>query len=410
VSKLTLSIVLAMLVGLLTGWCCNLLIADPAQRATVAADLSICTDVFLRLIAMIIAPLVISTMIGGVAQLGRAGAIGRILVRTLALFVLASLVSLCLGLVMATWLEPGVGLHLPLPAEATGAAGGDLSARQFVTHLVPRSVVEAMANNEILQVVVFSLFVGVACAALGKKAQPLVSVVEALGEVMLKVTGYVMLAAPVAVFAAIAATITVHGPAILAVYARLLADFYATLALLWIALLALAMRAVANRLGRFVAAIREPVLLAFSTASSEAAYPKTLLQLERFGASSRVASFVLPLGYSFNLVGSMAYCSFAVLFIAQAYGIEMPFGRKLMLLLVLMVMSKGLAGVPRAAIVVLTAVLPHFGMPAAGLLLVLPVDQFLDMGRTATNVIGNSVATVVVAGWEGELEVKADEP
>jgi Na+/H+-dicarboxylate symporter len=332
-------------------------------------------------------------------------------VRTLALFVFASLVSLCLGLSMASWLEPGHALHLDLPAgtSAHGAAVGDLGARQFVTHLVPRSLAEAMANNEILQVVVFALFVGVACAALGKKAQPLVSVVAALAEVMLKVTGYVMLAAPVAVFAAIAAAITLHGPAVLAVYARLVGSFYAMLALLWLALLVLALPALSSNVGRFLRTMREPVLLAFSTASSESAYPKTLLQLERFGASNRVASFVLPLGYSFNLVGSMAYCTFAVLFIAQAYGIEPTFAQKMTMLLVLMVMSKGLAGVPRASIAVLTAALPHFDLPAAGLLLVLPVDQFLDMGRTATNVFGNSVATVVVASWEGELRVQADE-
>jgi Na+/H+-dicarboxylate symporter len=211
------------------------------------------------------------------------------------------------------------------------------------------------------------------------------------------------------VFAAIAAAITLHGPAVLAVYARLVGSFYAMLALLWLALLVLALPALSSNVGRFLRTMREPVLLAFSTASSESAYPKTLLQLERFGASNRVASFVLPLGYSFNLVGSMAYCTFAVLFIAQAYGIEPTFAQKMTMLLVLMVMSKGLAGVPRASIAVLTAALPHFDLPAAGLLLVLPVDQFLDMGRTATNVFGNSVATVVVASWEGDLRVQADE-
>jgi Na+/H+-dicarboxylate symporter len=412
VSKLTLAIVLAMLGGVAAGWACSALILDATLKATIAADLSICTEVFLRLISMIIAPLVLATMIGGVAQLGRTGSIGRTLLRTLAWFILTSLVSLCLGILMAGWLEPGNALHFALPADAAtpGVAGSDLGAREFVTHLVPRSIAEAMAGNQILQVVVFSLFVGIACAALAEKARPLVEVVEALGEVMLKITSYVMLAAPIAVFAAIAATITLHGPGILAIYARLLGGFYATLALLWLALLGLALPAVRHHLRRFVEAIREPVLLAFSTASSEAAYPKTLLQLERFGASSRVASFVLPLGYSFNLVGSMAYCAFALLFISQAYGIQTTFLQKLTMLLVLMVMSKGIAGVPRASLVVLSAALPHFDIPAAGLLLVLPVDQFFDMGRSATNVVGNSVATVVVANWEKELEVRTDEP
>jgi Na+/H+-dicarboxylate symporter len=406
-----LSIVLAMLAGVLCGWACSALIPDLALKRTIAADLSICTELFLRLISMIIAPLVLSTMIGGVAQLGRTGAIARTLLRTLAWFILVSLVSLCLGIVMASWLEPGHALRLAIPADASAPAvsGTDLGARQFLTHLVPRSVVEAMAGNEILQVVVFALFVGVACAAVGEKARRLVEVIDALAEVMLKVTGYVMWVAPIAVFAAIAATIVVNGPGILAIYARLLGDFYATLALLWLVLLAMALPAVGHHLRRFLQSIREPVLLAFSTASSEAAYPKTLVQLERFGASSRVASFVLPLGYSFNLVGSMAYCAFGLLFISQAYGIETTFVRKLTMLLVLMVMSKGIAGVPRASLVVLAAALPHFGVPAAGLALVLPVDQLFDMGRSATNVVGNSVATAVIANWEGELKVPAHE-
>jgi len=298
-----------------------------------------------------------------------------------------------------------VGLDLP-PAEAVAAGTVDaskLTLQEFITHVFPSSIFDAMAKNEILQIVVFSIFVGVAVAALDDKAPAILSLVEQMASIMLKVTGYVMKLAPLAIFAALAGTVTKYGIDILAVYAKFIGGFYVSLGILW-ALLALAgLMIVGPRIFTLLGMVRQPILLAFATASSEAAYPKTLEQLEKFGVSKKVASFVLPLGYSFNLDGSMMYCTFATLFIAQIFGVEMTIGQQITMLLLLMVTSKGMAGVPRASLVVIAATLAYFDLPEAGLALILAVDHLLDMGRSATNVVGNSVASAVVAKWEKQL-------
>jgi Na+/H+-dicarboxylate symporter len=320
-------------------------------------------------------------------------------------FVSASLVSLLLGLVLVNLLRPGDNLNLPLP-EAGSAANlrvASLSLKEFVAHLVPRSIFEAMAANEILQIVVFSLFFGVACAALGDRAKIVVAGTEELSHVILKVTGYIMGLAPLAVFASMAAIITTQGLGILVTYGKFVAEFYLGLAILWCLLAAVGFLFFGRRVFELISLVREPFLLAFSTASSEAAYPKMMEQLVRFPVSRRIVSFVLPMGYSFNLDGSMMYCTFATLFIAQAYNIELSTGQQITMLLLLMLTSKGMAGVPRASLVVIAATLASFDIPEAGLLLIIGIDQFLDMGRSATNVIGNSLATAVVAKWEGEM-------
>ena len=401
----TLYILVAMLLGIAVGASLHARLTDPVALASVVGYFGLATDVFLRLIRMIIAPLVFSTLVSGIAHMGGSSTLGRVAARSIAWFLLASLISLVLGVIMVGLLQPGAGLGLPIPAgdAASGLATTSLTLKEFVTHLVPRSVAESMATNEILQIVVFAGFFGVAIAGLGERARIVLEFTEQLAHVMLRVTGYVMLVAPVAVFAAVAATIGTHGLAVLATYGKFIGGFYLSLAILWLVMLTLGFLVVRTRIYSLVKLIREPVLLAFSTASSEAAYPKTLEQLMRFGASERVASFVLPLGYSFNLDGSMMYCTFATLFIAQAYGISLSIPQQLSMLLLLMVTSKGMAGVPRASLVVIAATLAHFHIPEAGLLLILAVDQFLDMGRSATNVVGNSVATAVVARWEGEL-------
>ncbi len=403
--RFTLYVVLAMLLGIVTGTICHARVTDAAALQALGGYFSIATDAFLRLIKMIIAPLVFSTLCVGIAHMGDFGRLGRVGLRTLGWFLFASLVSLLLGILMVTLLAPGASLGLPVPPgdAAPGIHAAGLTLKDFVAHLVPRSLAEAMATNEILQIVVFAAFFGVGLAALGERARQLVVLLEQLAQVMLKVTGYVMLAAPVAVFAAIASVVTTQGLGILATYGRFIGGFYFSLGVLWLTLFALGFLVLGRRIFGLVPMIREPVLLAFSTASSEAAYPKTLERLERFGVNERIASFVLPLGYSFNLDGSMMYCTFATLFIAQAYGIGLTFGQQLSMLLLLMVTSKGMAGVPRASLVVIAATLAHFHIPEAGLVLILAVDQFLDMGRSATNVVGNSIATAVVAAWEGEL-------
>jgi Na+/H+-dicarboxylate symporter len=404
--KLTWFILLGLALGIVTGWILNASIADPDTLKAIAGYFSIVTDLFLRLIKMIIAPLVFSTLVVGIAHMGDSGALGRIGLRSILWFVTASIVSLTLGLVLVHLLNPGTGLHLALP-DASATSGVERAAftlKDFVTHLVPKSIAEAMANNEILQIVVFSVFMGVAITAIGERAAPLVKGVDALAQVMLQITDYVMRAAPFAVFAAVAAAVAEQGPAILGTFGYFMGGFYLGLFLLWLTLIGAARLIVGPRALRLVRYLREPVLLAFSTASSEAAFPRTLEALERFGVPRRIASFVLPLGYSFNLDGSMMYCTFATIFIAQAYGIDLSLGQQVTMLLLLMVTSKGMAGVPRASLVVISATLAFFNIPEAGLLLILAVDHFLDMGRSATNVIGNAVASVVVAKWENALE------
>ncbi len=417
--KLTTWIFIAMLAGIAVGWMCHELLPTPEAAKNVAGYISLFTDVFLRLIKMIIAPLVFSTLVVGIAHMGDTKAIGRIGVKTMGWFITASLVSLLLGMVLVNVLRPGESLNLPLPDAGSAAVlkTSSLSLKEFVTHLVPRSVIEAMANNEILQIVVFSVFFGAAAASFGEKASVVIDWVEQLSHVMLKVTGYVMALAPIAVFAAMASIVTTQGLGVLWVYGRFMGEFYLGIVILWGLLTAAGFVFLGPRVFRLVTLIKEPLLLAFSTASSEAAYPKTLEQLERFGASKKITSFVLPLGYSFNLDGSMMYCTFATLFIAQAYNVQLSASQQITMLLILMVTSKGMAGVPRASLVVIAATLATFNIPEAGLLLIMGIDQFLDMGRSATNVVGNSMATAVVSKWEGELlpeaeaqaEVDADE-
>jgi len=406
--KLTTWILIAMAAGVGVGWMCHELLPTPEAAKTVASYISLFTDIFLRLIKMIIAPLVFSTLVVGIAHMGDTKAIGRIGLKTMGWFISASLMSLILGMILVNILRPGDSLNLPLPDAGASANLKVASLKEFVTHLVPRSVFEAMATNEILQIVVFSVFFGAAAAALGEKVRIVIDWVEQVAHVMLKVTGYVMGLAPIAVFAAMASIITTQGLGVLVVYGKFMGEFYLGLAILWCLLAAAGFMLLGPRIARLLAMIKEPIMLAFSTASSEAAYPKTLEQLERFGASKKITSFVLPLGYSFNLDGSMMYTTFAVLFIAQAYKIDLSFPQQITMLLMLMVTSKGMAGVPRASLVVIAATLSTFNIPEAGLLLIMGIDQFLDMGRSATNVIGNSIATAVVAKWEGELRPEAE--
>ncbi|MFQ2036661.1 dicarboxylate/amino acid:cation symporter [Aeromonas veronii] len=402
-NKLTVAILISMMFGILTGQGYRMFSAD--QAADFANNITILTDIFLRLIKMIIAPLVFTTLVVGIAKMGDTRTVGRIGAKTLGWFMLASLMSLSLGLVMVTLMQPGVGLSLSLPNDtaSSGIAAGAITLKDFVTHAIPKSVVEAMATNEILQIVVFSLFFGLAAAALGDLAKPVVVLMASAAEIMLKVTGYVMNFAPFAVFGAIAAMVAKEGLGILVTYGSFMAQFYIALACLWLLLIAMGSVFLRGRVIKLLAMIREPILLAFSTASSEAAYPKTLDRLEKFGCDKRIASFVLPMGYSFNLDGSMMYCTFAVMFIAQAYGIELSMAQQITMLLLLMVTSKGMAGVPRASLVVIAATLNQFHIPEAGILLLLGIDHFLDMGRSATNVLGNAIAASVVAKTEDSL-------
>ena len=393
----------AIILGVLVGFLINTRFS-PEGAKTAAANLSIITDIFLRLIRMIIAPLVFSTLVVGIAHMEDSAAIGRVGVKTLGWFMMASLVSLTIGLIMVQLLQPGAGLSLPPPSASSDLSTAGFSLKDFIAHLVPTSIFDAMARNEILQIVVFSVFVGSAVAALDGKAPLLLSACEQAAQVMLKITGYVMVMAPLVVFAALASTVATSGLGIVVVYAKFIGGFYLSLGLLWILLIAVSALAVGRRVGALMQTIREPMLLAFSTATSEAAYPYLLSGLPKFGIPRKIVSFVLPLGYSFNLDGSMMYCTFASLFIAQAYNIPLSLGQQITMLALLMITSKGIAGVPRASLVVIAATLPVFHLPEAGLLLVIGVDHLLDMGRSATNVVGNSVAAVMVSRWEKQLD------
>ncbi len=363
------------------------------------------SDIFLRLIKMIVAPLVFTTLVVGVAKVGDIKAVGRIGGKTMLWFLSATLLSLTLGMILVNIFRPGETMHLPLPDASidTGIQKAALSLKDFIAHVFPKSFAEAMANNEILQIVVFSLFFGVATAAIGEKGTIVIKAMDAFAHVILKVTGYVMNFAPFAVFGAMTAIIAKQGLSILSTYAIFIGEFYSGLLILWLVLIFIGFLILKKRIFRLVSGLKEPVLLAFSTASSEAAYPKTMLQLERFGCKDKIVSFVLPLGYSFNLDGSMMYMTFASLFIAQAYGIHLGFEQQLSMLLILMLTSKGIAGVPRASLVVIAGTIATFNIPEAGLALLIGIDPLLDMGRSATNVVGNSVATAVISKWEGEL-------
>jgi Na+/H+-dicarboxylate symporter len=368
--------------------------------------LSILTDIFLRLIKMIIAPLVFSTLVVGVAKLGDLKAVGRIGGKTMLWFISASFVSLLLGCLLVNLFEPGRMMQLEVPPNfaESGIDKAGVSLREFITHIIPSSVAEAMAKNEILQIVIFSLLFGVATAAIGEKGEPIIRAMDAIGHVMLKITSMVMYVAPFAVFAAMTSVVAKKGLGVLSTYAIFIGEFYLGLFVLWCILFIAGYLIVKKRITTLFRRLREALLLAFSTASSEAAYPKMMEELERFGCRNRIVSFTLPLGYSFNLDGSMMYMTFASIFIAQSYNIPMTFGTQMTMLLTLMITSKGIAGVPRASLVVIAGTLAQFNIPEAGILLLLGVDHVLDMGRSATNVVGNAIATVAVSKWEKSLD------
>jgi Na+/H+-dicarboxylate symporter len=367
---------------------------------------SILSDIFLRLIKMIVAPLVFTTLVVGVAKVGDIKAVGRIGGKTLLWFLSATLVSLLLGMLLVNLFKPGEAMHLMLPDShlSSGIQKSALSLKDFISHVFPKSIFEALSNNEILQIVVFALFFGVATAAIGDMGQIVIKAMDAIAHVILKITGYVMQLAPLAVFGAITAIIAKQGLGILSTYALFIGEFYFSLLILWLVIIFAGFIVLRARVFRLVNSIKDAMLVAFSTSTSEAAYPRVLIEMERFGCSNKIVSFVLPLGYSFNLDGSMMYMTFASLFLAQAYGIHLSLAQQVTMLLVLMLTSKGIAGVPRASLVVIAGTMAMFNIPEAGLGLIIGIDPLLDMGRSATNVLGNAMATGVVSKWEGELE------
>lgn len=403
-------IVGATLLGIVTGWACHHWLNEPESRIVAAQAFGIVTDIFLRLIKMIIGPLVLSTLVVGIARVENSTTIGRMGLRAFSWFVGASLISLALGITGVQLLQPGAGMHSAMqtaPGHSLPDLGSPPTVSQIVVHAFPTSIAQALANNEILQVVVFSLFLGLAISQVRDRAATLLRLLDELATVMLKITGYVMNFAPLAIFAALASVITTYGFEVLIRYAKFVGGFYIVLVLLCCLLLlaGAALIGGSNAL-RLARTVREPAILAFATASSEAAYPSLLASLERFGVPGRIAGFVLPLGYSFNLDGTMLYSAFATLFIAQAYDIHLSFTTLATLAFVLLMAGKGIAGVPRASLVIIAAALSFLKIPSGSMVLLLAVDQLFDMGRSAVNVIGNSIAATAVATWEGELIAK----
>jgi Na+/H+-dicarboxylate symporter len=394
-------ILFAVASGLVVGALLNVTLSA-LQLSAASPYLSLPSDLFLRLIKMLIGPLVISTLITGVAGSGGTSALGRTGSRTLVLFLISSIATLAFGFFMVELLHPGIHANFSVNLDSVPVHTPDtgLSLVTSLQQIVPRSIFEALATNDILQIVVFSLLAGIGIAALGPSAAPLLKGSRALAALMLKITTYVMYLAPFAVFGALTATVATNGLGIVASLGKFVCGFYLSLALLWVLLLLAGYLLLGKAIVTLVRHMREPILIAFATSSSEAAYGRTLEQLLRVHVPEQIANLVLALGYSFNLVGSTMYCVFAFFFVAQVAGVHYSFWQTLPILLFLLLASKGVAGVPRASLVVVTAALTRFGLPDEGLPLIIGVDLFLDMGRTATNVLGNSIAAAVIAKWD----------
>ena len=405
-NRLTLYILIAMFAGALLGYIVHTQ-ASPAFIESFSKNIKLLTTVFIRMVQMIIAPLVFSTLVVGIAKLGDLKAVGRVGGKAMLWFIGASLISLLLGMVLVNFFQPGAGFsNVELDKTEAGKLVSNtqqFSLQQFVEHIVPRSVIEAMATNEILQLVIFSIFFGVAAASMGDKAKVIVKALDAVSHVILKMVGYVMNVAPLGVFGAIAAVIASKGLEVFVFYGKYMLYFLIGIAILWVIMLSVGYLILRKRLPELLRRIASPLIIAFSTTSSEAVFPKLTEELEKFGCKNKIVSFILPLGYSFNLDGSMMYMTCASLAIAQANNIHLDMGTQLTMLLVLMLTSKGIAGVPRASLVIVTATCAMFNIPPEGIALILPIDHFCDMFRTATNVLGNTLATTVVSKWENEL-------
>jgi Na+/H+-dicarboxylate symporter len=405
-NRLTLYILVAMIAGATLGAIIHTS-CDQATALNFSTYIKLLATIFIRLVQMIIAPLVFTTLVVGIAKLGDINSVGRIGGMALAWFFSASFISLILGLVWVNFLKPGYGLNLSdmdlSAASEVTEKTQDFSVQHFVEHIIPKSVFEAMATNEILQIVVFSIFFGLAAASIGDNVKPIITAFDKASHVILKMVNFVMKFAPIGVFGAIAGVFAVKDISDLMItYTKFFSSFLVGIASLWLVLLFVGYLFLRNHLKTLLKRIVSPLVIAFGTTSSEAVFPKLTEELERFGVKDRIVSFMLPLGYSFNLDGSMMYMTFASIFIAQVYGVPLDLGTQFMMLIVLMLTSKGIAGVPRASLVVVAATCGMFKIPIEGVALILPIDHFCDMFRSATNVLGNSIATAVVGKWESK--------
>lgn len=405
-SNLTFQILIAMLFGGILGIIIHNNLTEEGAKEF-SGYIKLLATVFIRLVQMIISPLVFSTLVVGIAKLGDIKAVGRIGGKAMAWFFTASFVSLLIGMFWVNVLTPGDGLNLSnidlKAASEVTEKTQVFSAQNFIEHIIPKSIVEAMAGNEILQIVIFSIFFGLAAAAIGDNSKPVVNALDKLSHIVLKMVNYVMKFAPIGVFGAIAGVFAIRDFGdLLMTYAKFFGSFMVGITTLWVILVAVGFLFLRSKMSLLLKRITSPIVIAFSTTSSEAVFPKLTEELERFGVKDRIVSFMLPLGYSFNLDGSMMYMTFASIFIAQAYGIHLDLPTQFTMLFVLMLTSKGIAGVPRASLVVVAATCGMFKIPIEGIALILPIDHFCDMFRSGTNVLGNALATSVVGKWEKE--------
>lgn len=404
-NKLFYYIVIGLVLGVILGQLVHYF-GDKSTAESVADHIKLLGTIFIRLIQMIVAPLVFCTIVAGISKMGDTKTVGRVGGKAMLWFISASLISLVIGLIWVDLVKPGHSTKLDLASAHvdTSASGDGLSLSEFVNHVVPKSLFEALATNEILQILIFAVFFGVALASFGEKAQFLTKTFDTIGHIVLKMVTYIMWVAPVAVFGTVAAAVSEHGLSVFKIYLYFFLAFIGGLVTLWILMIFVGYLILGKRVFSLLKVIRNPLLIAFSTTSSEAVFPKLVEELEKFGCDNKIVSFILPLGYSFNLDGSMMYMTFASIFIAQLYGVEMSVWQQVLMLLVLMITSKGVAGVPRASLIIIIATCSMFGIPPEGVALLIPIDHFCDMGRSMTNVLGNALATTVVSKWENSLE------
>ncbi|AJA68072.1 Glutamate-aspartate carrier protein [Myroides odoratimimus] len=405
-NKLFIAIIIALVLGVIVGSIYHY--SFPEYKLGFAENIKLLGTIFIRLVQMIIAPLVFCTLVVGIAKMGDMSMVGRVGAKAMGWFITASLVSLTIGLVLVNWFKPGIGANFDLN-NVSGASDlltktDSLSLQSFVEHLIPKSIFEAFAHNEILQIVVFSVFFGIALSTLGKKGKSVIKLFDKISEVVLKMVTYIMWTAPLGVLGAIASAVALYGLSIFLTYGKYLLAFASGLAVLWAVLILVGYLIIGKDVWRLLKAIKEPLLIAFSTTSSEAVFPKLVEQLKAYGCSPKIVSFTLPLGYSFNLDGSMMYLTFASIFIAQIYDVHMSLADQILMLLVLMVTSKGVAGVPRASLIVIVATCAMFNIPPEGIAFILPIDHFCDMGRSMTNVLGNALSTAAIDKFETNNE------
>ncbi|MGQ8869490.1 dicarboxylate/amino acid:cation symporter [Myroides sp. TSA_177.3] len=401
-NKLFIAIIIALVLGVIFGSIIHYSL--PEYVAGFSQNIKLLGTIFIRLVQMIIAPLVFCTLVVGIAKMGDMKMVGRVGAKAMGWFITASLVSLGIGLILVNWFKPGANANFNL--DNTSSANdlltrtNALSLQSFIEHLIPKSIFDAFAHNEILQIVVFAVFFGIALASIGKKGKVVIKLFDRIAEIVLKMVTYIMWTAPLGVLGAIASAVALYGLSIFYTYAKYLLAFVSGLIVLWAVLILVGYLILGKEVWRLLKTIKEPLLIAFSTTSSEAVFPKLVEQLNKFGCSPKIVSFTLPLGYSFNLDGSMMYLTFASIFIAQIYDVPMTLGDQILMLLVLMVTSKGVAGVPRASLIVIVATCAMFNIPPEGIAFILPIDHFCDMGRSMTNVLGNALSTASIDKFE----------